>query len=293
MTRRTAIRIGIVGPSEAIDRTLTLIKQMSRQIPQSEKVDAMLHPSFPGINDGEPFQVEMVTQIVWHRALRPADVAAVENHPDFTVRVRLLLDAVMTEIRSLKQLDPCPDVVLVAMTERLEKLCRVGIGEYDAQDGVDDDEDELADVLEVNTDQDPGANACAQDETTGEIEVDGIRSFRRSLKAKCLDVLPTQLLWHRTLVGSRGVQDLATRAWNLSVALLYKCGVVPWRLADVMDGSCFVGISFFHPDGKDNASMRSSVAQAFTDRGEGFVLQGARFEWDPTKRRREIAASLA
>ena len=283
VTRRTAIRIGIVGPSEAIDRTLTLIKQMSRQIPQSEKVDAMLHPSFPGINYGEPFQVEMVTQIVWHRALRPADVAAVENHPDFTVRVRLLLDAVMTEIRSLKQLDPCPDVVLVAMTERLEKLCRVGIGEYDAQEGVDDDEDELADVLEVNTDQDSVANACAQDETTVESEVDGIRSFRRSLKAKCLDVLPTQLLWHRTLVGSRGVQDLATRAWNLSVALLYKSGVVPWRLADVMDGSCFVGISFFHPDGKDNALMRSSVAQAFTDRGEGFVLQGARFEWDPTK----------
>src|ERR1019366_4414618 len=154
VTRRTAIRIGIVGPAEAIDRALALVKLMSRPIAQSPKLDAMLHPSFPGINDGEPFQVEMVTQTVWHRALRPVDIAAVESHPDFTVRVKLLLDAVITEIRALKQLDPCPDVVLIAMTERLEKLCRVGIGEHDAQAAVDDDEDELADVTEVKTESD-------------------------------------------------------------------------------------------------------------------------------------------
>jgi hypothetical protein len=280
VTRRTAIRVGIVGPAEAIDRALALVKLMSRPILQSEKLDAMLHPSFPGINDGEPFQVEMVTQTVWQRALRPVDVAAVESHPDFTVRVKLLLDAVITEIRALKQLDPCPDVVLIAMTERLEKLCRVGIGEHDAQAAIDDDEDELADVAEVAAEPDKDSNASISDEAVEANRADGIRSFRRGLKAKCLDLLPTQLLWHRTLVGSRGVQDLATRAWNLSVALLYKCGVIPWRLADVMDGSCFVGISFFHPDGSNNASMRSSVAQAFTDRGEGFVLQGARFEWN-------------
>lgn len=281
VTRRTAIRFGVVGPAEAIDRALTLVKLMSKPIPQSDKVDAMLHPSFPGINDGEPFQVEMVTQSVWHRALRPADVAAVENHPDFTVRIRLLLDAVITEIRALRQLDPCPDVILVAMTERIEKLCRVGIGQHDAQAALADDEDEMADVTEAAIEQDSGSVPVVNQEPAVESNIaDGARSFRRSLKASCLGLLPTQLLWHRTLVGSRGVQDLATRAWNLSIALLYKAGVVPWRLADVMDGSCFVGISFFHPDAAKSSSIRSSVAQAFTDRGEGFVLQGARFEWD-------------
>src|ERR1039457_486981 len=50
VTRRTAIRVGIVGPSEAIDRALVLIKQMSQPIAQTDKVDAMLHPSFPGLN---------------------------------------------------------------------------------------------------------------------------------------------------------------------------------------------------------------------------------------------------
>jgi hypothetical protein len=285
VTRRTAIRIGIVGAADAVDRALSLLKQMSAPIPQAEKVDAMLHPSFPGINEGEPFQVEMLTQTVWQRALRPADIASVENHPDFTVRVKLLLDAVTREVRALQQLDTCPDVVLVVMTERLEKLCRVGIGEHDAQASLGDDEDELDDVTEGDLEGESGPVPAEQPAQPTTNKIEGIRSFRRGLKAGCLGLLPTQLLWHRTLAGSRGVQDLPTRAWNLSIALLYKAGIVPWRLAEVMDGSCFVGISFFHPDGVDKSSIRSSVAQAFTDRGEGFVLQGARFEWDSQEER--------
>ena len=89
------------------------------------------------------------------------------------------------------------------------------------------------------------------------------------------------------------MQDLPTRAWNLSVALLYKAGIVPWRLADVMHGSCFVGISFFHPDGATSNSIRSSVAQAFTDGGEGFVLQGERFDWKPSKEERDKSPHLS
>ena len=37
-----------------------------------------------------------------------------------------------------------------------------------------------------------------------------------------MNLLPTQPLWNRTLAGGPGVQDLATRAWNLTVALLYE-----------------------------------------------------------------------
>src|SRR5260370_17257914 len=63
---------------------------------------------------------------------------------------------------------------------------------------------------------------------------------------------------------------------------MYKARVIPWRLADVMDGSCFVGISFFHRD-DDNSTARTSVAQAFTHGGEGFVLQGDKFTWQPSR----------
>jgi hypothetical protein len=207
----------------------------------------------------------------------------VEGDPDFKSRISRLLAVVLTEIRALKALDSGPDVVIVAMSQKLEELCRVGIAKYEEHHAESTDtEDEEDDTAEdIPEELGPEASGTADIEGEASPNDEGARSFRRGLKAQCLDLLPTQLLWHRTLAGTRGVQDLATRAWNLSVALLYKAQIIPWRLADVLEGSCFVGISFFHADEARSSTLRTSVAQAFTERGEGFVLQGESFDWDP------------
>src|SRR6185437_1794050 len=63
-------------------------------------------------------------------------------------------------------------------------------------------------------------------------------------------------------------------------ALMYKAKIIPWRLADVVEGSCFVGLSFYLEDEARSPFLRRSIAQAFTDRGEGFVLRGETVEWD-------------
>jgi hypothetical protein len=284
-TRRQAIRVGIVGPSDAIDRAVSLIERFSLPIEQGDKVDAVLHPPFPGLNAGDPFQVEIVSHQVWRRPLKAADVVLVEGDPDFKSRISRLLAAVLTEIRALKALDSGPDVVIVAMSQKFEELCRVGIARYEEhhvepiEDSDDDSSPDMPEELEPETPEDVHDDEVSVADPNDE----GARSFRRGLKAQCLDLLPTQLLWHRTLAGTRGVQDLATRAWNLSVALLYKSQIIPWRLADVLEGSCFVGVSFFHDDEARSSILRTSVAQAFTERGEGFVLQGESFDWDPRK----------
>jgi hypothetical protein len=253
-----------VGPADAIGRAVSLLAQLQQPIEQKENVDCVLHPSFPGMNSNEPFQVELITQEIWHRPLRPLDVRLVEEEDDFTRRVGLLKKFVADEVRALAALDPPPDVVICAMSERLEDLCRTGIAEYDLEHA------ELAGLLAGDVEDAP-------DETS--------RSFRRGLKAECMDVLPTQLIWHRTLAGTRGVQDLATRAWNLATAIMYKAKIIPWRLADVVEGSCFVGLSFYHEDEARSPFLRTSIAQVFTERGEGFVLRGDTVEWDERKHR--------
>jgi hypothetical protein len=263
-TRRDHIRIGIVGPADAIDRAASLLTQIQQPIEQKDAVDCVLHPSFPGMNSGEPFQVQLITQDIWHRSLRSLDVRFVEEEEDFTRRVGLLKKFVAEGVRALAELDSPPDVVICAMSQKLEELCRTGIAGYDRERA------EIADLL------------------TGDVEDapdDTARSFRRGLKAECMDVLPTQLIWHKTLAGTRGVQDLATRAWNLTTALLYKAKIIPWRLADVLEGSCFVGLSFYHEDEARSPFLRTSIAQAFTERGEGFVLRGDTVEWDERKER--------
>jgi len=46
-----------------------------------------------------------------------------------------------------------------------------------------------------------------------------------------------------------------------------------------------VGVSYYHEDEARSPFLRTSVAQAFSERGEGFVLRGDSFEWDPRKKR--------
>jgi hypothetical protein len=45
------------------------------------------------------------------------------------------------------------------------------------------------------------------------------------------------------------------------------------------EGTCHLGVTFFRPHGERSA-MRTSVAQAFAENGDVFVLRGNPFEWE-------------
>jgi len=78
-----------------------------------------------------------------------------------------------------------------------------------------------------------------------------------------------------------GLQERATRAWNLCTALYYKADGVPWRSLSLDRDTCFVGISFYVArETKNRLTIRSSVAQAFDCLGQGLVLRGDPFEWN-------------
>lgn len=101
-------------------------------------------------------------------------------------------------------------------------------------------------------------------------------NFRDLLKARCIDVrIPIQVIRPKTWTGGAGVEDEATRAWNLVTALYYKSGGKPWRLARERHrrARCFVGISFTRADSGDE--LLTSVAQVFNELGDGVVVRGA------------------
>src|SRR5258706_13813903 len=75
------------------------------------------------------------------------------------------------------------------------------------------------------------------------------------------------------------MQDPATIAWNLSTTSFYKIGGKPWRLAELRDGVCYVGLVFKRierPSGRDNACCG---AQMFLGSGDGLVFRGAVGPW--------------
>jgi hypothetical protein len=112
------------------------------------------------------------------------------------------------------------------------------------------------------------------------------KNFHNQLKARILDTQQVlQVVRETTLAGgnlgesSRRLQDPASVAWNLSTTSFYKAGGTPWRVADVREGVCYVGLVFKKtnlPGRTDNACCG---AQMFLASGEAFVFKGAVGPW--------------
>lgn len=112
-------------------------------------------------------------------------------------------------------------------------------------------------------------------------------NFHNQLKARLLDTGQViQVVRETTLTpdefeeGSRrSLQDKASVAWNLSTTSFYKSGGRPWRIANVREGVCYVGLVFKkieNAKGHDNACCG---AQMFLSTGDGIVFKGAVGPW--------------
>jgi hypothetical protein len=112
-------------------------------------------------------------------------------------------------------------------------------------------------------------------------------NFHNQLKARLLDTKQViQVVRETTLTPDdfdegvrRSLQDSASVAWNLSTTSFYKAGGKPWRLANVREGVCYVGLVFKRVEnarGRDNACCG---AQMFLSNGDGVVFKGAVGPW--------------
>lgn len=127
------------------------------------------------------------------------------------------------------------------------------------------------------------------------------RQFYRALKARCMtahNAVPLQVLREHTYDEELATQSLATRAWHLSVAMYYKSGHTPWRPYGLPHNSCFVGISFHYLKRRFGDIIYASLAQAFSNEIEPFILKGDAISPDQIENRQphmteEQACNLA
>ena len=109
------------------------------------------------------------------------------------------------------------------------------------------------------------------------------RDLRRAIKALAMKYrIPTQLVRQQTIEG-RDSTPPAKIAWNFFTGMYHKAGGFPWVPYGLTPGTCFIGISFFHPLGSRTNTLQTSLVQAFNEHGEGLILRGHEFEWDANK----------
>jgi hypothetical protein len=115
--------------------------------------------------------------------------------------------------------------------------------------------------------------------------VETVWNLRAGIKARAMRRgLRTQLLQPGTIESdleahTSDLEHPADLAWNLFTAVYFKAGGFPWAPVGIPEGTCHLGVTFYRPHGEKSA-MRTSVAQAFTENGDAFVLRGSPFEWE-------------
>jgi len=80
----------------------------------------------------------------------------------------------------------------------------------------------------------------------------------------------------------RRLQDPATMAWNLCTTGFFKAGGRPWKLAEVRNGVCYVGLVFKKNTVDPSSGNACCGAQMFFDSGDGLVFKGAMGPWYST-----------
>ncbi|TVM03355.1 MAG: hypothetical protein CV087_05675 [Candidatus Brocadia sp. WS118] len=71
----------------------------------------------------------------------------------------------------------------------------------------------------------------------------------------------------------------ADKAWNIATALYYKSGGLPWRLGDVRDGVCYLGLVYKKSETDMMNKNACCAAQMFLDSGDGMVFRGNIGPW--------------
>ena len=128
-----------------------------------------------------------------------------------------------------------------------------------------------------------------------ELEQDAIpyfyeEQFHNQLKARLLgDMVVTQIVRESTLANIRKIGDTGIDlrqvarqseiAWNLCTAVFYKAGGRPWKVADIREGVCYVGLVFKKDETTDSTKNACCAAQMFLDSGDGVVFKGALGPW--------------
>ncbi len=276
---REQVRVGLVGTGPMVAQAQEWLKQCGQPIAgKFEKLRQA--PHFPGFNTDSAFRAQFMQHPSWCQVVTHTELGPIlDSSLSRTVRFEIAVNLFARKVQLIAERDDAPDVIICALTQDIIGAVRsVSAGQPATH--------RLTPLERVLQKAARSGQLTFLDKLfdVGEQRESKLvyRNFRRALKARVMSgKVPIQIAQPRLFEGGASAQDAATRAWNFSVGMYFKAGGIPWRMVEVELGTCFVGVGFYHHVTEVSHTVHSSLAQLFTDRGEGFVLRGEKFEWDP------------
>lgn len=272
------IRIGIIGEAVGIQRFAAFLVRGSKRIVagwnsrKETTYNPTLFPDYPGSSDGVGFCAKFVTSRQIQCEIKPDVFGKALCGDTANAQIRAVADLILAKLELLKQQDPEPDVVSIILPNSVEELLR--------SEGMASRGTKLTPLQRVAESLKKEKEETSQDvlalDFGKDAEVDlGNWNIHHAIKARAMELgLTTQIVWESTLDPTTPKEDPATTAWNIFTALYYKANNVPWKVKDLPNNTCFVGISFYYESPLDGANLQSSLAQVFSGNGDGLVLKG-------------------
>lgn len=259
------VKVGLVGPRDAVERTSAFLRLMQGSLP-SLGDQHLQRPPFPGFKS--TFQSDLLVDDSWRVVIDDSVIDdALKRDP--AIAFGDLLKHWSDGIDQVSNhRDPPPNLIVCAVPGEVLKHChRVHL---------------------ANAPKPPRQQLGLFDEPVTIESATGPeglldRDFRRALKAAAMrSGLPIQIVTPNLYGPVPGrYDDPASRAWNLAVALFYKSGGAPWRVAAPDVDTLYVGISFHHRWHVSGHTLYAGLAQAFYPGSEGFALRGGEAEKSP------------
>jgi len=266
------IPLGLIAPPREIDPILRWFERMKKLLVSNES-NVLRYPRFPGVEQTMRVNFKFDPRFILELG-KDFDMALAHSNPH--TKFEELLKVYADAVQSLCT-DTGPKCILVCFPEEVAPLSienqALAAEERRLLERLNEDEhNQQMELFDRPEDRGKIAELLPQAEELL------TRNFHRAFKARCMSVqnaIPTQVIRQQTYAPVEPKQSEATRAWNLSVALIYKAGNIPWRPAELDQETCFAGISFHHLKTRGSSLVYSSVAHAFSNAVEPFILKGA------------------
>lgn len=282
------IRVGIVSSADGIQEVNSWTRRFNESSIESSGIRPFLEQTFPGFL--RAFHCRLISSDGFNDELLTKEIEDVLKVVNPNLRIRKAAELYASKVRIICRRVSRPDVIICHEPMPIEEKCGAGMtGAEKRQGSLSRQEKDEANKIRRQYESHI-ALAPLDEDTQNMIDMAVNQDFRALLKARCLEyVAPIQILTQSILekmtkpkaaVVGRVGQDPATIAWNLAAAIYYKSNHSPWQVGYLRSGTCYVGISFYIDKTTVDKDLRASLAQIFTDTGEGMVVRGNSFKWD-------------
>lgn len=256
------ITAGVITTNRYLDNLRNWLDLLSYRIEGRNILDSDVRGiDFPGLSKDSPLRFELKIIDSAIETISKEDLVRALKSENRKERISNVFEIYKQKFSDMSGNHPKPDLILLPIDDEIIDNCK---DKHFKQDKI---------VFE--------RRSFDRSKKYGEMP---LFDFHNALKVLAIKYgFVTQLIRPDTLKFSDEVQDEATIAWNFAVATYYKGTGVPWKLSDVDENTCYVGISFYQEISKELRNMRTSMAHIYMKTGESQIIRGNSFIWEPDK----------